>query len=387
MQQTATPIAASGPVTLDASVWFFAGMLDDSDIIRHIPIHSMPFRIGRRAELPLTLPCNCVSKDHAEIFERDGHIWVRDLNSTNGTYVNGNRVQHEARIEVGDLVQFATMVFRVGCEAKGTDSFTVQEGACDRALAMIQFDRLINDGGVVPFFQPIINMQSKEIVGYEVLGRSRLFGLRTPAEMFSAASQLNLEAELSRVFRRRGIEEAHRLGEHLNLFVNTHPVELAEPGLNESLMDIRSRCPNQQITLEIHEAAIADMKMIRELRSVLRDLNMKLAFDDFGAGQARLVELGEVLPDFIKFDMSLVNNIHSGPKERQQVVASLVSMVNNLGVTTLAEGVENEESHLLLRQMGVQLGQGYLYGKPASASKWCVVPSGTTRVRESQLPA
>lgn len=381
MQHTSTENSSNAAVTLNASVWFFAGMLDDSDIVRHVPIHSMPFRIGRRSDLQLALPCNCVSKEHAEIFEREGQMWVRDLGSTNGTYVNGSRVVCETRIQVGDLVQFATMVFRVGCEEQRNDSFTIEEDACDRALTMIQFDRLINDGGVVPFFQPIVDMQTKTTIGYEVLGRSRLFGLRTPAEMFSAASQLNLEAELSRVFRRRGVEEAHRLGEDMNLFVNTHPVELAEAGLNESLVALRQSCPLQRITLEIHEAAIADMKFIQELRRVLRDLDMKLAFDDFGAGQARLVELGEVLPDFIKFDMSLVNDIHNGPRERQQVVESLVTMVNNLGVTSLAEGVESEESHIVLRQMGVKLGQGYLYGKPASASKWV-----SSNKRTEELP-
>jgi EAL domain-containing protein (putative c-di-GMP-specific phosphodiesterase class I) len=381
MQHTSTENLANAAVTLNASVWFFAGMLDDSDIVRHVPIHSMPFRIGRRSDLQLALPCNCVSKEHAEIFERDGQMWVRDLGSTNGTYVNGNRVACDTRIQVGDLVQFATMVFRVGCEEQRNDSFTIEEDACDRALAMIQFDRLINDGGVVPFFQPIVEMETKTTIGYEVLGRSRLFGLRTPAEMFSAASQLNLEAELSRVFRRRGVEEAHRLGEEMNLFVNTHPVELAEAGLNESLVALRTSCPQQRITLEIHEAAIADMKFIQELRRVLRDLDMKLAFDDFGAGQARLVELGEVLPDFIKFDMSLVNDIHNGPRERQQVVETLVKMVNNLGVTSLAEGVESEESHVVLRQMGVRLGQGYLYGKPASASRWV-----SSNKRTDELP-
>ena len=78
-------------ITLDASVWFFAGRTDETDAVRHVPIHSLPFRIGRRPDLSLTLPSNCVSKEHAEIFARDGQMWVRDLGSTNGTYVNGAR--------------------------------------------------------------------------------------------------------------------------------------------------------------------------------------------------------------------------------------------------------------------------------------------------------
>ncbi|MCA9262433.1 MAG: EAL domain-containing protein [Planctomycetales bacterium] len=370
MQETKSDSANSLGISLDASVWFFAGQLDESEPVRHVRIHTLPFRIGRKSDLALALPCNCVSKEHAEIFERDGAIWVRDLGSTNGTYVNGVRVDTEYPIGEGDLVQFATMVFRVGREEQTADSFTIQEDTCDRALAMIQFDRLINDGGVVPFYQPIVEMQNRTTIGYEVLGRSRLFGLNTPAEMFSAASQLNLEAELSRVFRRRGVDDARPLPPGMNLFVNTHPVELAQPGLPDSLRDIREMCPDQLLTLEIHEAAIADPQVILQLRDVLNELNIRLAFDDFGAGQARLVELGEVLPHYIKFDMSLVRNIHKAPREKQQVVSTLISMVNNLGVASLAEGIECEESHNMLRDMGMQLGQGYFYGKPASISKW-----------------
>ena len=67
---------------------------------------------------------------------------------------------------------------------------------------MMQFDRLIHDGAVVPFFQPIVTMEDvPKVVGYEALGRSRLFGLQTPGEMFTTASQLNSETELSRVLR------------------------------------------------------------------------------------------------------------------------------------------------------------------------------------------
>ncbi len=335
-----------------------------------MPIHSTPFRIGRRQNLPLTLPCDCVSKEHAEIIERDNQLWVRDLGSTNGTYVNGERVAEATRLREGDIIQFATVVFRLGRQQNNAESGTIQQDACDRALAMMQFDRLIHEGAVVPFYQPIVRLdEDRSIVGYEVLGRSRLFGLQTPAEMFNTASQLNLEAELSRVLRRRGLEVAEEFPDGLNLFVNTHPAELAESGLSDSLREMRDSHPDRTITLEIHEAAVTSPSLIRELRSLLTDLDMRLAFDDFGAGQARLVELAEVSPDFLKFDMTLVQGIDRAPPSRQQVVAALVQMVNDLGSVPLAEGVEQEGTHETLRQMGFQLGQGYLYGRPASISR------------------
>ena len=360
-------------LALKASVWFFAGQVDESQPVRHVRICSTPFRVGRRTDLSLTLPCNSVSKEHAELFERENALWLRDLESTNGTYVNGKRIHSEIRLKEGDIVQFATVIFRVGREEQlGTEVGTIQEDTCDRAMAVIQFDRLIQDQAVVPFYQPIVQVDdgSLRTVAYEVLGRSRLFGLRTPKQMFATASQFNLEAELSRLFRRQGVEVARRLPSSVNLFVNTHPVELTETGLFESLRQLREIQPDRPMTLEIHEATVTSPVMIRNLRQLLIDLNIELAFDDFGAGQARLLELSEVRPDYLKFDMRLVQGIHRAPPSRQQVVELLVRMVRELGIVPLAEGVESKEEHETLRQIGFQRGQGFFYGRPASISNY-----------------
>lgn len=359
----------TGGIVLNPSVWFFSGQVDASEPVRHVGVHALPFRVGRRADLELSLPIAAVSKKHAEIIDHDGELWVRDLESTNGTYVNGERVETERPISEGDLVQFATVVFRVGRESKTVEGGTIQEDSCDRALAMMQFDRLISDGGVVPFFQPILHCHEKTIIGFEVLGRSRLFGLSTPAEMFAAASALSLESQLSTVFRDRGVEVGKQFPPEMNLFVNTHPIELNQKNFFESLKRLRDRTPDRTITLEIHEAAITVPKQIQELRAVLHDLDMQLAFDDFGAGRARLVELSEVQPDYLKFDIALVKDIHLAPESRQEVVAVLVKMVNDLGIVSLAEGIEQAGEHEVISEMGFQLGQGYFYGKPAPASR------------------
>ncbi len=358
-------------LALNASVWFFAGQIGESEPVRHVPIRSMPFTVGRGSGLDLTLPCNSVSKEHALIYEREGHLYVRDLNSTNGSYLNGERIVDECAVSEGDILQFATVVFRVGKdEDQSGDGGTIQQDACDRALAMVQFDRLISEQAVVPFYQPIVSMVDSSLLGYEVLGRSRLFGLKTPGEMFATASQLNLEGELSRIFRNRGLEVACRFPREVNLFVNTHPIELIESGLDESLRGVRKIHPDRKITLEIHEAAVANTSMLQDLRAVLTDLDMELAFDDFGQGQARLVELSEASPDYLKFDMQLVQGIHIASSRRQQVLDMLVRMVIELGIAPLAEGVECEEDHEVLTQMGFELGQGYLYGHPASITDW-----------------
>ena len=353
-------------------VWFLSGQIDESEPTRQYEIHSFPFSIGRRKDASMCLPLGCISKNHVEITAGPGDTLIlREMGSTNGTFVNGEKLEGETTLHENDLIHLATLVFRVGHRCEGNTVFnTVHEDACDKALAMIQFERLISDGGLYPHFQPIVTLQNQERIGYEVLGRSRLFGLQSPYEMFAAASQLNMESQLSEAFRLRGVEIGTAFGPGTNLFVNTHPNELDRPELYQSLKDLRDVAPDQMITLEIHEAASTNLSMMSELRSVLSDLEMKLAFDDFGVGRARLVELGEVRPDYLKFDMKLTKNIENAPASRQELVALFANLVNSLGIHTLAEGVETRECHETLVEMGFELGQGFYYGRPSPISKF-----------------
>ena len=350
------------------SIWFLSGQISDQEGIRRIDLSQLPFEVGRRSDAPLALPCVGVSKSHALFFEENGELYLKDLGSTNGTYVNGQPIHAPIPVVHGDLIQFASVVFRLGLGQQHTDAGTMQVDACDGALSMMQFDRLINDGGVLPFFQPIVKVSDQSRVGYEVLGRSRLFGLKTPAEMFLAASKLNLEAELSRIMRAHAVVIAPQLQPNMNFFLNTHPIELSQDGLFDSLTELRRVAPDLPMTLEIHESAITNAKLVIELKKRLVDIDMKLAFDDFGVGRARLVELSEVRPDFVKFDMKLTKDIDRAPAKRQEVVALIAQMVNDLGIASLAEGIESAENHEVLRQMNFGYGQGFYYGRPEPIS-------------------
>ncbi len=364
---------ASSGLFRTASEWVLSGQVDGSNLNSSYPIHTSPFVVGRRADAHLCLPVTCISKSHAEFtFNDQAELFLEDLGSTNGTFVNGQQLSEKTQIKNGDLIQFAKMILRVGRTAREDEATnTIQENVGDKALSVMQLERLITDGGLFPHFQPIVRLADQEKIGFEILGRSRLFGLQSPQEMFSAASQLDLEAQLSESFRHRGVEIGTSLGPDMNLFVNTHPKELDRDELYESLKQLREIDSEQMITLEIHEAAVTNLTMMKKLCAVLRDLDIKLAFDDFGVGQARLVELGEVRPDFLKFDMKLTKNIHHAPAKRQEVVALFAKLVNNLGIQTLAEGIETLEGHETLLQMGFQLGQGFYYGRPSPIGTYC----------------
>lgn len=99
--------------------------------------------------------------------------------------------------------------------------------------------------------------------------------------------------------------------------------------------------------------------------NALVELNMGLAYDDFGAGQSRLNELTETAPDYVKFDMSLIRNIDAASPQRQEVLASLIQIVHNLGILSVAEGIETQAEGETCLKMGFDLAQGFFYGRPA----------------------
>jgi EAL domain-containing protein (putative c-di-GMP-specific phosphodiesterase class I) len=354
------------------SLWLLIGQVVEGEPIRQIPICNMPFLIGRRPDLSLSVPNRTVSAVHAEIIERSGQPVLRDLKSTNGTFVNGVPVSEEAILSDGDLLQFASVAFRLRREEARVVQQTATGDAGDQAMALLQFDKLMEGKAAMPYFQPIVRLADQQAVAYEIVGRSCLLGLKQPREMFHIAGQLNMQAELSRLFRREGVQCGKRLPGKPNLFVNTHPVEIGHSALTDSLRELRTIAPAQRITLEVHEAAVAETKTMRELRTVLNDLDIELAYDDFGAGQARLVELVEVRPDYLKFDMQLIQGLHAAPARRQQMVAALVEMARGLGIQPLAEGIECQPDSLACLQIGFQLAQGYLFGKPAPLKRYGV---------------
>jgi len=355
-------------------MWTLAGTIREGEPPRKVTINSLPFRVGRRSHASLVLPSPAISSTHAEFVQRNGNIWVCDLGSTNGTFVNGARLAQGSseQLNDGDFVQFANIVFRLEATVpSSTMGGTICGEYKDSALGVLQFDKLMRDRAVVPYFQPIIDIHTDETIGFEILGRSRLFGLQNPKEMFGAAAQLNLEAELSRMFRVTGVQACLGFERPVHLFLNTHPVELDHPQqLIASMHHIRTVDPNCMITLELHESAVTDSSTVRLLRDALRELSIGLAYDDFGAGQARLVELVDVPPDYLKFDMSLVQGISKSPPERQNMLATLVNMVRDMGIAPLAEGVEDEQDNITCKQLGFDLGQGYHYGRPAPLNSY-----------------
>jgi EAL domain-containing protein (putative c-di-GMP-specific phosphodiesterase class I) len=346
------------------AMWFLSGRLSSEGPVRYIPIDSNPFCVGRSPDASLCLSSKCVSSLHAELLERHSRLILHDSGSTNGTFVNGQRVSEPVTLCSDDLIHFADVPFRVMQQSIQYNAATAHGDVLDQAIVLVLFDKLMNEQAVIPHYQPIIRLGNEDVIGFEALARSNLSQLQTPFAMFSAAAQLGLEVELSQMMRLKSVQETSSFKRPPHIFLNTHPSELANPGLIESIRSLRALTKSQQITLEIHEKAIAECSSMAKLQEQLAELDVDLAFDDFGAGQARLIELVDVHPKYLKFDISLIRGLDTASSERRRLVASLVQMSRDVGAIPLAEGVESEGERDACVELGFELAQGFLFGRP-----------------------
>jgi EAL domain-containing protein (putative c-di-GMP-specific phosphodiesterase class I) len=297
-------------------------------------------------------------------------LLVRDSNSTNGTLLNGRKIQTVEGLRDGDILHFGNVMFTVHREKTADAIATVEANSAADAIAQVQFSTFLKRPGVEAFFQPIVRLDSQKRVGFEVLSRSQFIGLETPEKMFRVAAQRTSEAALSRVCRVEGMRFSGSLGSDMQIYLNTHPAELNDQELFTSLHDLRDRHPDQSIVLEVHESGVTSVNFLKSLRDVLTELDFGLAYDDFGAGQARLAELIEVPPDVLKFDVKLIQGLPTASESRRSTVAALIRIVEDLDVVPLAEGIETQEESDICRELGFKLAQGYLFGRPELPMKW-----------------
>jgi len=366
----------AGPSIGEAG-WYLETVAEGGTL-RRVRIHTLPFRIGRRHGLEMVLPAESVSKAHAEIYALGSGLRLRDLGSRNGTFLNRALVE-DAALGEGDVLHFADFEFRLGRSdvpdvAPPPAVETRPTTVANHGPRPHRFEKgtrelreLLRDGQVTMVFQPIVLLSRGTVAAYEALGRGRHDQLpESPLELLKIAESIGKEAELSRLFRRKAVELTARRTDLPTIFLNTHKIELARPGLLESLEELREIAPQLDLALEIHESVLTRPAQIAELRSLLLERNIALAYDDFGAreDQRRLLELAEAPPHYLKFDRRLIADLDQAPGAKRRVLHSLLSLARDLLVKTVAEGIETAAEARACADLGFAYGQGFHYGRP-----------------------
>ena len=194
-------------------------------------------------------------------------------------------------------------------------------------------------------------------------------GMISPGEFIPLAEDSGLIASMTVSLLRQGCRAAAGWPEHVTLACNLSPLQLRDPGLPATVAGVLAETgfPAARLELEVTEnALVGDLVLARKLLEEIRSLGVKLALDDFGTGYSSLRHL-QMLPfDKLKIDQSFVGAMVDD-RESAKIVSAVARLGHSLGLTIVAEGVETEEVAGLLRDLGCDIGQGWLFGRPVPA--------------------
>lgn len=231
-----------------------------------------------------------------------------------------------------------------------------------RVLAQRRIWNVVDRGAFRPVFQPIVNLASEAVVGFEAL--TRFDDGTPPEELFAEARSVGLEVVLERACIQAALAASGSLPEGAWLSLNVSPSYLQRRSGRDPLGTGHG---SRRLVVEITESsAIEDYGRLRETISRLRDQGVAVAVDDAGVGFDSLRRLLELRPDFIKLDRSLIRSL-ARDRVQQALVSAMAQFARDAGAEIIAEGVERSAQRDALVRLGVPLGQGFLLGRPASS--------------------
>ena len=258
----------------------------------------------------------------------------------------------------------------------GRNAFAWFDKALEREIA----DRLkleediragIKAGEFVPFFQPLVDLNSRQIIGFEALARWRspTRGLVEAETFIETAERTGLISPLTINILEQALKEARDWPSNLRLAVNVSPVQFRDPTLAEQTLKILALAgfPANRLEIEITEGSLLeDREQVLTIIRSLKNVGVSISLDDFGTGYASLAQVNRLPLDRIKIDKSFITTIVKS-EQTAAIVNTIAGLGHNLSVPITAEGVESEQIRTALADFGCSEAQGWLFGRAISA--------------------
>jgi EAL domain-containing protein (putative c-di-GMP-specific phosphodiesterase class I) len=235
---------------------------------------------------------------------------------------------------------------------------------------MIDIDAIIERRDIVSFFQPLVSIKKKAVIGFEALSRGvGAEGLIPPCALFDMAAKKGRRVDFDRLCRSSAFsrfkphhERERSLLLSVNLDVRILDTEAA--GSNYLLRQVMDYGLNpNNVIIEMLEADVQNTQALLDFIEKYRGYGFLIAIDDVGAGHSNLERIAYIKPDVLKIDRSLISEIDKGYHKRE-VVKSLTTLGRKIGSLIVAEGVERQEEAVLLMELGVDIFQGYYFARP-----------------------
>lgn len=235
----------------------------------------------------------------------------------------------------------------------------------------IDLRRALDADEIVPYFQPIVELRTGTLTGFEALARWRhpIHGPISPDIFIPMAEESGFIGSLTRNLLRRVFAAAAKIPEGLSISFNISPLQFRDQSLSDQIHSAAQATgfSLSRLILEITESALIDnIEQAQSIAQELKALGISLALDDFGTGYSSLRHLQSLPFDELKIDASFVQQI-SATRESRKIIAAIIGLGHSLGLTTVAEGIETKDQADMLLWLGCDIGQGWLYGPPVPA--------------------
>jgi PAS domain S-box-containing protein len=236
------------------------------------------------------------------------------------------------------------------------------------ATSAIALRKALESDEVIPYFQPLVELRTGVLFGFEALARWRhtVQGPISPDVFIPLAEESGLIGSLTRNLLRHVFTAAATIPEHLSISFNISAIQFHDRSLSRQMREAAHLAgfSLHRLILEITESALIDnVGQAQSIAHELKTLGVRLALDDFGTGYSSLRHLQSLPFDEIKVDASFIREM-STARESRKIVAAIVGLGHSLGLTTVAEGIETRDQSDMLLRLGCDIGQGWLYGPP-----------------------
>lgn len=258
-------------------------------------------------------------------------------------------------------------------KAKGANfALEFQDAMHDKVIARAQLEGklriAIDTDQIRPFYQPLINLRSGEVCGFEALARWKdEAGDYIPPDVFiSVAEETGLITPLFQKLLKKACEDAKQWPSQISLSFNLSAVQMEDRLLASRILSVLADAglAPERLEIEITEnALIQDPDLASSIIDDLHSAGIQIALDDFGTGYSSLAQLAKYRFDKIKIDKSFVKSKSDHDEKHEKIVQALLSLSRGLDIKTTVEGIEENGQLAYFTREGCDIGQGYLFGK------------------------
>ncbi len=331
-----------------------------------------PFTIGRQDAADHAINCTRVSREHCRITRTGKGYKIRDLGSTNGTYVNGERID-EVPLHDGDLVSVADMEFTFfSGEASVEDAATQRiapksAGAAEDVVgdSLVQTVRWMNEtttqGGLQTTFQRIVSLEGGQTFGWDVVVFDPADAIEQAAQALLAGTDCRVTRRARQVSRLVAIERIAAARVAGRALLRVDPIELGDHTLATRLGKLANLLGRGRVVVDLDESVTHDARQFRAFCEAMAEQDVAVSLRGFAAGRAQMADYADCPPQFVRFAPQMTSDLAGNSRRKKQVQAA-IEAASELDAQIIVTNVADDEQAELCRELGCHLAVGAYYG-------------------------